>query len=293
MIKENSKDRLTFVGFTIIPVALYAVFYVYQVLRGVFYSFTDWNGMGPNFNMAGLSNYAFLLKSSFFWRSLKTTFKYASFLVILTMLFSLILAISLDSYRRKWVRTFTKAVFFVPAMLSAVTVALIWNQLFYRITPLLGAVLNLEILKQSPLGMPGTTLPVTVFINVWQNVTIPTLIFIAGLQSIPKDLYESAQIDGASPFRRFSSITIPYLLPTIVVNLVLQVKNGFTTFDYPFTLTGGGPVRETEVIAIYIINDAFSNYRFALANAEAMVLFVIIASISLVQIRLSNRRELP
>jgi raffinose/stachyose/melibiose transport system permease protein len=131
----------------------------------------------------------------------------------------------------------------------------------------------------------------TVFVNIWQSVAIPTLIFIAGLQSIPRELHESAEIDGASPFQRFRFITIPGIMPIIIVNLVLLVKAGFTTFDYPYALTGGGPARATEVIAISIVNDAFTNMRFAIANAEAAVLFVIIAVISVVQINLSRKGD--
>jgi raffinose/stachyose/melibiose transport system permease protein len=292
MKKGALSDQLTYLGFTLIPLGLYCVFYVFQVMSGVFYSFTDWNGMSPAYKLVGLRNYGFLLKSQIFWRSMGTTFKYALLLVALTISVSLVLALCLDTYQRKWAKTFTKAMFFIPAMLSSVTVALIWNQLFYRALPIIGNALNIALLRASPLGNPKTTLPATVFVNVWQSVAIPTLIFIAGLQSIPRELYESAQMDGASPLRRFRSITFPYILPTFVVNLVLLVKGGFTTFDYPYALTGGGPVRATEVISISIVNDAFQTYRFAMANAEAMLLFVVIACISIVQIRLSSRRSI-
>jgi raffinose/stachyose/melibiose transport system permease protein len=292
MKKGALSDRLTYLGFTLVPLGLYCTFYVFQVLSGIFYSFTDWNGMSPAYKLVGFKNYGFLLKSPVFWRSMTTTFKYALLLVFLTILVSLILALCLDTYQRKGLKAFTKAIFFIPAMLSSVTVALIWNQLFYRAIPLIGSSFNIDILKASPLGNPRTTLPATVFINVWQSVAIPTIIFIAGLQSIPRELYESAQMDGASPLQRFHSITFPFILPTFVVNMVLLVKSGFTTFDYPYALTGGGPVRATEVISISIVNDAFQTYRFAMANAEAMLLFVIIACISIVQIRLSARRSI-
>jgi raffinose/stachyose/melibiose transport system permease protein len=290
MRKANPSDRLTYLGFTIIPVTLYAVFYVFQVLSGLFYSFTDWNGMRAEFNMVALDNYKWLLHSRNFWRSLGTTFQYAILLVTCTITVSLALAMSLDSLQRKWLKTFTKSLFFIPAMLGTVTIAMIWNQLYYRAIPILGELFNIEFLKASPLGVPKYTLLATIFVNVWQEVAIPTLIFIAGLQSIPRELYESAQVDGASPFLRFRYITMPHLLSTFVVILVLLVKSGFTAFDYPYALTGGGPARATEVIAIAVVNDAFQNYRFSVANAEAVVLFIIIASISVFQIRLSNKR---
>jgi raffinose/stachyose/melibiose transport system permease protein len=287
MKRVSLSDRFTYVGFTVIPLGLYATFYVFQVLSGMFYSFTDWNGMSVRYNLVGFRNYMILFSNPNFWRSLRTTMKYAALLVSSTMTLALILALALDTL--KIFKTFTKAVYFIPAMLGAVTVALIWNQMYLRALPVIGRALNIDILKQSPLGSPQTTMFATVFINVWQAVAIPTIIFIAGLQSVPREQYESAEIDGASPLQRFRFITMPGIFPIFIVNLVLLIKGGFTTFDYPYTLTGGGPARAVEVISIAIINDAFANFRFSMANAEAAVLFVIIATISIIQIRLSQR----
>ena len=287
MKRINLSDRLTFVGFTIIPLGLYAVFYVFQVFCGIFYSFTDWNGMSIDYKLVGFRNYGILFTNPVFWRSLRTTFRYAAYLVVFTMVLALVLALALDSL--KVFKTFLKSIYFLPAMLGAVTVALIWNQIYFRALPVIGNALNIGLLKQSPLGSPKTTLLATVFINVWQAVAIPTIIFIAGLQSVPRELYESAEIDGASALQRFRFITMPGIFPIFIVNLVLLVKAGFTAFDYPYTLTGGGPARATEVIAIAIINDAFVNYRFSMANAEAAILFIIIASISFIQIRFSSK----
>ena len=112
---------------------------------------------------------------------------------------------------------------------------------------------------------------------------------IAGLQQIPEEQYESAKIDGATAFQRFRYVTFPYLLPTVTVNLILTIKQGFTSFDFPYALTGGGPVRATEVIGILIYNDAFKNMRFSMANAEACILFVIVAIFSLTQLKLTSK----
>ena len=155
--------------------------------------------------------------------------------------------------------------------------------------PLIGQALNIEWLSQSVLMRGVTALPAVVFVNVWQAVAMPTVIFIAGLQQIPDEQYESAMMDGATTFQRFRYITFPYLVPTITVNLVLTIKQGFTSFDFPFALTGGGPVRATEVIGILIYNDAFENMRFSMANAEACVLFVIVAIFSLTQLKLTSK----
>ena len=286
MSNRKLNNRLIYLGFTIIPVALYTFFYV-SVIRGIGYSFTDWDGLSRDYNLIGLKNYISLFNNPNFWNSLKTTVLYSIMLVTSVVVLSLLLALSLNSLKR--FKTFVKSIFFVPAMIGGITIALIWNQLFYRVVPLIGQALNIEWLSQSVLMRGVTALPAVVFVNVWQAVAMPTVIFIAGLQQIPDEQYESAMMDGATTFQRFRYITFPYLVPTITVNLVLTIKQGFTSFDFPFALTGGGPVRATEVIGILIYNDAFENMRFSMANAEACVLFVIVAIFSLTQLKLTSK----
>ncbi|MCI8614130.1 sugar ABC transporter permease [Parablautia intestinalis] len=279
--------KYVYFAFTIIPVVLYTFFYVVSVINGVKYSFTNWDGMAQEYDFVGFKNYIQLLKNPNFWNSMKTTLNYSIRLVVGVILTSLLLAISLNSLKR--FKTFVKSIFFVPAMIGGVTIALIWDQLFYRMVPLIGQALGIEWLSQSLMMTGKTALPAVVFVQTWQAVAMPTVIFIAGLQQIPDEQYESAKIDGATAFQRFRYITMPYLLPTVTVNLVLTIKQGFTSFDYPYALTGGGPVRATEVIGILIYNDAFKNLRFSVANAEACILFVMVAIFSLTQLKLTSK----
>ncbi len=279
--------KYVYFAFTIIPVVLYTFFYVVSVINGVKYSFTNWDGMAQEYDFVGFKNYIQLLKNPNFWNSMKTTLNYSIRLVVGVILTSLLLAISLNSLKR--FKTFVKSIFFVPAMIGGVTIALIWDQLFYRMVPLIGQSLGIEWLSQSLMMTGKTALPAVVFVQTWQAVAMPTVIFIAGLQQIPDEQYESAKIDGATAFQRFRYITMPYLLPTVTVNLVLTIKQGFTSFDYPYALTGGGPVRATEVIGILIYNDAFKNLRFSVANAEACILFVMVAIFSLTQLKLTSK----
>ena len=284
---KKISGRAIYFSFTIVPVILYSFFYVYSVISGVRYSFTDWDGMSPEFNLIGFKNYEALFKNPNFWNSLKTTVLYSIMLVVGVIVLSLLLAVSLNSLRK--FRTFMKSVFFVPAMIGGITIALIWDQLFYRVVPLIGKALGIDWLSQSVLMTGNTALLAVIFVHIWQAVALPTVIFIAGLQQIPDEQYESAKIDGATVFERFRYITFPYLIPTLTVNLVLMVKQGFTSFDFPFALTGGRPVRATEVIGILIYNDAFKNMKFSVANAEACVLFVIVAVFSLTQMKLTSK----
>lgn len=285
--KKKISGKMIYFSFTIIPVLLYSVFYVFSVISGVRYSFTNWDGMSLKYDFIGFKNYIALLKNPNFWGSLKTTICYSVLLVTGVILLSLLLALSLNSLKK--FKTFIKSIYFIPAMIGGITIALIWDQLFYRVVPLLGQALNIEWLSQSLLMTGKTALPAVVFVHIWQAVALPTVIFIAGLQQIPDEQYETAKIDGATLFQEFRYITFPYLLPTLTVNLVLMVKQGFTSFDFPFALTGGGPVRATEVIGISIYNDAFKNARFGMANAEACILFVLVAIFSLTQLKITSR----
>lgn len=291
MYKKKKSSGLSgkyiYFGFTIIPVLLYSFFYVVSVINGVRYSFTDWDGMSQEFHFVGFKNYASLLRNPNFWNSMKTTVCYSILLVTGVILTSLALAISLNSLKR--FKTFTKSIFFIPAMIGGVTIALIWDQLYYRVFPVIGQLLGIKWMSQSLLMTGKTALPAVVFVQIWQAVALPTVIFIAGLQQIPEEQFESAKIDGATAFQRFRYITMPFLLPTVTVNLVLTIKQGFTSFDFPFALTGGGPVRSTEVIGILIYNDAFKNLRFSVANAEACLLFLVVAVFSLTQLKLTSR----
>lgn len=285
--RESTADKLTNVFFTLPAVILYSVFFIYAVFVGINYSFTNWDGIAKAYEYVGFKNYANLFQNQFFWKSLTVTVNYALLLVALTMTVSLVLALSLNSIRH--LKTLTKSVFFVPSMIGGVTIALIFDQIYYRLVPTIGQALQFKPLMQSPLASAATALFAVVFVNAWQAVAMPTLIFMAGLQSVPTELYESAMLDGATTFRRFRYITFPYLMPTFTINMVLAIKGGITSFDYAYALTQGGPSRSTMLIGILIYNDAFNNMKFSLANAEAVILFLIIAALSLVQIKLSSK----
>ena len=167
---KKISGRAIYFSFTIVPVILYSFFYVYSVISGVRYSFTDWDGMSPEFNLIGFKNYEALFKNPNFWNSLKTTVLYSIMLVVGVIVLSLLLAVSLNSLRK--FRTFMKSVFFVPAMIGGITIALIWDQLFYRVVPLIGKALGIDWLSQSVLMTGNTALLAVIFVHIWQAVAL-------------------------------------------------------------------------------------------------------------------------
>lgn len=285
--KGINTDRLSFFIISVPALALYSFFYIYSVALGFYYSMTDWDGLARSYGFVGFDNFRKLLGNKAFYNSIGITFRYALLMVVFTIVVGVILAVSLNSVKR--FKTFFKSIYFFPAMISSVAIALIWDQVFMRALPSLGALVGIQDLA-SPLGSKQTALYAVLFVNLWQSLAMPTVIFIAGLQTIPDELYESALIDGASMFDQFRFVTLPYLVPTITVNAILTLKSGITAFDYAKALTNGGPARSTMLVGIKIYIDAFGDTpKFSIANAESVMLFVVIALLSVVQITISSR----
>lgn len=288
MLINLKSKKATYFLFSLPALLLYTYFYVFSVYRGVIYSLTDWNGISKTYNFIGFENYSTLFESRRFIDALFRTAKYAIIFVIIVIILSFVVALCLDSLRK--LKGFMRSIFFFPAMISSVAVTLTWDQLFYRAVPYVGELLNINILKINPLASPKTAIYAVMFVHMWQALAMPTIIFLAGLQSIPQELVESAKIDGSNRYHIFKHIILPFMVPTLTVNIVLQLKGAITMFDYAYALVQGGPARSTELVSLLIMNDAFSNMRFSLANAQAFVLFVIIAILSTLQIKLTEHQ---
>lgn len=287
-MKRISAASTTYFLFTVPALVFYSLIWGYNFIRGFLYSLTDWTGLGRTYNYIGLQNYINVLKTNRLWSALGTTFFYSILLVVLVVFFSLVLSLVLNrGYRLK---SLYRAIFFFPAMISLVTIALIFDQLYFRAFPLVGEALGIPFLSRNLVANPATALYSILIVHVWQGCAIPTVLFVAALQSVPEELKESAALDGANAFQRFVHIVFPYLIPVFSVIFVLTLKAGITVFDYVLVLTDGGPAGATETVALLIYEHGFGAFKFGYANAEAFLLFVIIAVISVVQIRLLNRK---
>ncbi|MCS7461443.1 sugar ABC transporter permease [Paenibacillus doosanensis] len=267
----------------------YLVFFFYPVLLGFFYSFTNWDGIAKSYKVIGLKNYASILQDMRFLQAIKFTFTYALMYVILKLTLALIIALLLNGNMK--LRGFFRSVYFFPAVLSLITVSLVFNQLFYAVIPRIGEGLGLEWLSQNLLSQKETAVFGIIIANLWHGFSVPMVIFLAGLASVPKDLHEAATIDGASPFQRFISITVPFLIPMLNVNLVISIKGALTVFESIMAMTGGGPASATESVGYLIYQHGINDFKFAYATAESICIFVIVAVISVIQIKVLNRKE--
>lgn len=275
--------------FTLPAVVLYCIFFVSPVLSGIFYSFTDWNGITRKYSFIGFSNYLKLFGDSRLKNSLTFNFKYVLILVTVILFFSFLLALLLNSNIR--FRTMFRSFYFFPAVLSLITVGLIWNEILYRAIPVIGKYFGIEFLSSNILSSPKTAIFGIAIVHIWQGTAIPTVLLLAGLQSIPKDLYEAATIDGANIFQKVINITVPLLLPIFNVVIVLVLKSGLTVFDYISALTDGGPAGATESIAYLIYNEAFIEMKFSYAITQSLIIFIIIAIASTIQFKIFNTHE--
>lgn len=287
--KANRQQNRAFALFSVPGFLLYCVFFITPVVMGIYYSLTDWNGISRKYNIIGLQNYFKLLRTTQFQKSLIFTFKYSLLLIIFTIMISVILALLLN--RKIKGLSFFRAIYFVPAVLSLLTVGLIFNQIYYRVIPPIGQALGANLLGQNLLSNASTAIWAILFVNLWQGVAIPTLLLLAGLQSIPSDLYEAASLDGAGAWRRFRSITLPFLMPVLSVVFVLTLKGGLMVFDYIMAMTEGGPGNATQSVAMLIYTHGFTQNKYAYSIAEAIVIGLIIAAISAVQICITNRKK--
>lgn len=275
--------------FTLPILIMYCVFFIVPLLMGMKNSFTDWSGTSPEYNFIGFKNYIDIFQDERFRNALVFNFKYTVLLTVGTVVISLIIAIVLNQKIKG--RGFFRSVFFLPAILSLVTVGLIWNELFYRVVPLIGEATGWGLFESSWLGSPKLAMYAILIVNLWQGCATPIVLLIAGLQSVPQDLYEAASIDGANAWQRFKSITIPYLIPVLNIVIVTSVKAGLTTFDYIKAMTDGGPMQSTESVGILIYNHAMQEGKFGYSVAESMILFVIIALVSVVTMRMTENKK--
>ncbi|HHV10873.1 MAG TPA: sugar ABC transporter permease [Clostridiales bacterium] len=287
--RKVRKGSRVMVGFTLPVVILYSLFFLVPLLMGFYYSLTNWNGISKTYKIVGFSNYVKVIMNPRFLNAIWFNARYMVLLVILVTVVSLVIAMALN--RTKLCSTLFRSIYFVPAILSLVTVALIWNELFYRVIPVIGQQLGIEWLSTSLLGNPKTAIYAILAVNLWQGCSIPTVLFIAGLQSVPMELYEAATVDGAGRWARFKNITVPFLIPVINMVIITQVKAGLTVFDYIKAMTDGGPGHATEAIGLLVYKYSMQENKYSQSVAVAMILFVIVGMISLITLRITGDKQ--
>lgn len=270
------------------------VFFFLPVAASLVLSVTDFDIYGianpSNTRFVGFQNYVKLLHTPDFWNALKNTFYFAFVGGPLTIAVSLAAALLLNSKLVRF-KGFFRTVYFTPFVTTLVAVAIVWRYLYHTRYGLFNYGLGkLGIGPIDWLGDPHWAMPAIILMAVWKSFGYNMLIFIAGLQAIPEELYDAAQIDGASPWRQFWSITLPMLAPTLVFISVITMIGYFQLFSEPYVMTQGGPLRSTTSVVLLMYEEGFRWWRMGYAAAIAFVLFIVILIATLLQFRLQKER---
>ncbi|KRE47834.1 sugar ABC transporter permease [Paenibacillus sp. Soil522] len=287
MVKKN---RGTYLLMVVPATLLFFLFHTTPALMGIFYSFTDWNGLRPTYELIGLKNFINVFKDKDVLDAYLFTFKFAIVTTVIVNIVSLSAAVALNS-RIKF-KNFFKGLYFMPYILSMLIVAYIFNYFFANFWIDIMEWLGIEKWMVNPLGNEKGAWLAIVFVTVWHSSAFNTVLYLAGLQTISEDLYEASALDGANKWKEFWSITFPLIAPFFTINMVLSLKGFLQVFDQVLALTGGGPFGVTRSIALLIYRDGFSGTEFAFQSANAVIYFVVIVMISFIQLKYLQKREM-
>lgn len=293
MYAKRRRKQFFWCWLFVLPTTLfYAAFQAWPILSSIYYSTLDWSGISSKKNFVGLANFAELFKDQWFWNAFANSFKYMVFSVPPLIIISLLLALIVNEKTLRFRGAF-RTLFFLPVITTASIVGIIM-QFIWSPTGAINALLDLlgNTRAVNFLGQAATALPTVAFIGVWKDVGIYMIYWLAALQSVPQDVVEAAEIDGANKRQVFRFITLPTILPIGAVITLLAVINSLKVFDIVQTMTGGGPYFATDVMGTFVYRTAYESSvgmpRLGYASAAAMLFGITIIVIGVVLNALKN-----
>ena len=287
----NTRNSLLYV----IPVlVVYAICTFVPLIQDIYYSFTDWKLESMTYGFVGIKNYLRIFRDGVFLTALKNTLILTFSGAILQNAFSLLVAAILNS--KYFVgRNFCRAMIYIPVLISTMVLGYMWKLLLNPFRGTLKMILtafgiknlaNYNVFSDSTMAFA-----VIIFTMVWHYIGYNMVIYLAGMQNVPPEIYESADIDGAGPVRKFFSITFPMIMPSVTTNLFINLIGCMKCFEYVYVMTSGGPNHATETLATYMYNTSFGQSQPAYGCAISVVLFVLIAIIAVAQVKFTRSKE--
>ena len=276
------KKQLNFRNVSVLFLIVYfAVFLFYPIYKAFAGSLHDWNPLTQKYNYIVWENYRFVLGDKLFWKSLTNTLFFTAISTVLRLVVGLALALMLFSRMTK-MRTFFQGLFYMPTVTPMVAVSFVWMWMFNPQFGLINRFFHLDInwLKNSNWAMIAI-----IIMTVWKDFGYATVLFLAGLMGLPEEVYEASRIDGANGWQTFKNITLPLLKPVTLFVTITSLISYFQTYIQVLIMTEGGPGTSTFVISYLIFDEAFVNYNFGTASAIAVILFVVIAVLTLLMFR--------
>lgn len=262
--------------FLVVPVSFYIVVVIYPLMSSFYYSFTDWNGFGTDYNMVGTDNFERIQTDRLFRNAIENTVIWTVAAIVLPTTGGLVLALAL--HERGLLSRLYKSLFYLPICLSLVVVGQVWIWIYQPDWGLINTVLEQVGLSEHTrawMADPDTALESVIAAWTWQQTGLAMVIFLAGLTAVPRELTEAAQIDGANYLQNVRHVIVPLLRPATIVVIALAVINSLKSFDILYMMTKGGPFHSSDNLAYMVYNEAFQKYRMGYSSAIAVVLFVI------------------
>lgn len=286
---ESPLQRLQYVSMYIPALIFYSMFLLYPLLKALFYSFTNWNGIDLDYAFVGLQNYREIFTDVNVLKTFGTTFKYTLTVTIGCNVFALMLALALNMKLKT--RNVLRAVYFMPNVLSGLIIGYIWSFMYTDPLMKFGKLIGFTALGNNILSSRSWAIFAAAFVTIWRSTGWYMMVYLAGLQSIPNDLLEAASIDGANGWQRTRRITLPLLAPSFTINFILAFERGLKDFDSIFALTNGGPGDATLTIAINIYKQSFFFSRAGYGTAIGIMLFLMVTGLSLAQLIFLRKGE--
>jgi raffinose/stachyose/melibiose transport system permease protein len=287
------KNKIYPFYFSVGAIILYSLFMVIPGLMGFYLSFTDWNRYSPEINFVGFKNFVLIFSRQNYWHSISNTIIFTIVTIALKTAIALMLALLLSRGLKRFFN-FHRVIIYLPAIIPMLVVGIVFKSILHPTTGMLNEFLRgigLNILAQRWLTNPDIALYSVIFVDTWKGVGFIMVILIAGLQAIPSEYYEAAQIDGANKWNELWKITLPLLMPTLTVTTVLNLLYGLKVFDIVWVLTNGGPGYATETVYTVVFKE-FSKGRYGVSTALSTLLFTIMAICGYWLIRAMHNQEL-
>ena len=286
--KRNRQGKYAFA--LLLPSAIgFALFYIYPTLRGVALSFTDTIDLGTPGANVGFENYIKVFHDPIFWNAVRVTLQYVVINIGSQTILALGLAVAID---RLTSATWIRIALLMPWLIPGVSAAMLYR---WILNPLVGVINQVANIFGSQgwlfFGSETMAMPTVALVNTWRYVDYTSILIFAGIQMIPKSLYEAASLDGASEWRLFTRITMPLLRPVLVMVMVVSFIGSFQIFDTMVIATDGGPMNSTRAINYYIFEKAFEQYKIGYAAAMATLLLLFLAIFSIFQMRIARANE--
>lgn len=282
------KKNLSFWAFVGPALLAYAIVQIIPLIFGIYYSFTNWDGIKTNINWIGLTNYKEVFSDKTFFSSFLFTLKFTILSVII--LNALGFGLALLVTRKSKLNNILRTIFFMPNLIGGLILGFVWQFIFTQVFSSIGQVFKIKGLE-GWLSDGKTGLYGLVILMAWQMAGYLMVIYIASLENIPQELIEAADIDGATLFQKVKSIIIPLVRPAVTVSIFLTLSNSFKLYDQNLSLTAGGPANSTEMLAMNIYNTAFQFNKMGTAQAKAVIFLIIVGAVSLTQVYLSKKGE--